>query len=81
MKGGKKMLDSIWQLLANYGLDTGEIADGISSLFTVTETTDAEGNVVTEYGGSLAALADFPIIGMVLQAFASFTPSVEETIA
>ena len=29
------MLDSIWQLLANYGLDTGEIADGISSLFTV----------------------------------------------
>ena len=54
------MLDSIWQLLANYGLDTGEIADGISSLFTVTETTDAEGNVVTEYGGTLGALADFP---------------------
>ena len=81
MKGGKKMLDSIWQLLANYGLDTGDIADGIGSLFTVTETTDAEGNVVTEYGGTLGALADFPIIGMVLQAFASFTPSVEETIA
>ncbi len=75
------MLDSIWQLLANYGLDTGDIADGISSLFTVTETTDAEGNVVTEYGGTLGALADFPIIGMVLQAFASFTPSVEETVA
>lgn len=74
------MLDSIWQLLANYGLDTGEIADGISSLFSVTTTTDAEGNVVEVYGGSLAALADFPIVGMILKAFASFTPSVEETI-
>ena len=29
MKGGKKMLDSIWQLLANYGLDVSEIADGV----------------------------------------------------
>ena len=68
------MLDSIWQLLANYGLDTGEIAGGIGSLFQV----DAEGNVV---GGSLAALADFPIIGAVLKAFASFAPAVEETVA
>ena len=75
------MLDSIWQLLANYGLDTGEIADGIGSLFTVTETTGPDGETVTEYGGSLAALADFPIIGMVLQAFASFSPAVEETVA
>lgn len=75
------MLDSIWQLLANYGLDTGEIADGINSLFTVTETTDAEGNVVTEYGGTLGALAEFPLIGMILQAFASFAPTVEETVA
>ncbi|MEE1503086.1 MAG: hypothetical protein UGF89_02430 [Acutalibacteraceae bacterium] len=68
------MLESIWQLLANYGLDVGEIADGINSLFQV----DAEGNVV---GGSLAALADFPIIGMVLKAFASFAPAVGETVA
>ena len=75
------MLDSIWQLLANYGLDTGEIAGGINSLFTVIETTDAEGNVVTEYGGTLGALADFPIIGTILQAFASFSPAVEETVA
>ncbi len=79
------MLDSIWQLLANYGLDTKEIADGIGSLFTITTVTsvDANGNTVTEevYGGSLAALADFPLIGMVLKAFASFAPAVEETIA
>lgn len=75
------MLDSIWQLLANYGLDTGEIASGISGLFSITTTTDAEGNTVEVYGGSLAALADFPIIGAVLKAFASFTPAVEETVA
>ncbi len=68
------MLDSIWQLLANYGLDVGEIAGGINSLIEV----DAEGNVV---GGSLAALADFPIIGMVLKAFASFAPAAGETVA
>lgn len=68
------MLESIWQLLANFGLDIGEIADGINSLFQV----DAEGNVV---GGSLAALADFPIIGMILKAFASFAPVVGETVA
>ncbi len=75
------MLDSIWQLLADSGLDVGEIADGISSLFSITTTTDANGNTVETYGGTLGALADFPIIGMVLKAFASFTPVVEETVA
>jgi len=75
------MLDSIWQLLANYGLDIGEIADAIGSLFSITTTTDADGNPVEVYGGTLAALADFPIIGMVLRAFASFTPTIEETVA
>lgn len=75
------MLESIWQLLANYGLDTGEIAGGISSLFQITTTTNAEGVVVEEYSGSLAALADFPVIGTVLKAFASFAPAVEETVA
>lgn len=75
------MLDSIWQLLANYGLDTEEIAGGIGSLFKIVEETDAEGKVTTTYEGSLAALADFPLIGMVLKAFASFAPAVEETVA
>lgn len=75
------MLESIWQLLANYGLDTKEIADAIHTLFQVTTSTDADGNVVESYSGNLAALADFPIIGTVLKAFASFAPAVEETIA
>jgi hypothetical protein len=47
------MLDSIWQLLANYGLDTKEIADGIHSLMQ--PVVDAEGNVTIKnsyYGTS-----------------------------
>lgn len=65
------MLDSIWQLLANFGLDTQEIADSIGELIKV----DEDGTV----SGSLAALIDFPIIGVILEAFVSFTPSVTET--
>ena len=65
------MLDSIWQLLANYGLDTQEIADAISNLIKI----DADGNAT----GSLAALVDFPIIGGIIKAFASFAPTVPET--
>lgn len=65
------MLDSIWQLLANFGLDVTEIADAMGSLIKV----DAEGNV----SGSLAALIDFPLVGIILNAFASFAPNVPET--
>ena len=70
------MLDSIWQLLANYGLDTKEIADAIHSL--VKPVVDAEGNVVG-YEGTLAAIVDFPIIGSVRKGFADFAPAVAET--
>lgn len=73
------MLDSIWTLLNGYGLDTNEIAEAIHSLFQVSTSTDAEGNVVESYTGSLAALADFPIIGTVLKAFASFAPATSTT--
>ena len=70
------MLDSIWQLLAHYGLDTKEIADAIHTL--VQPVVDAEGNVVG-YEGTLAAIVDFPIIGSVLKGFADFAPAVAET--
>ena len=70
------MLDSIWQLLANYGLDVKEIADAIHTL--VQPVVDAEGNVVG-YEGTLAAIVDFPIIGSVLKGFADFAPAVAET--
>ena len=62
------MLDSIWMLLKDNGLDVEEIANGISSLFTVNE----DGT----YGGILAALGDLPLIGTVLQLFSSFAPSI-----
>lgn len=70
------MLDSIWQLLANYGLDTKEITDGIHSL--IQPVVDADGNVVG-YEGSLAALVDFPIIGSILKGFADFAPAIADT--
>jgi hypothetical protein len=70
------MLDSIWQLLANYGLDTKEIADGIHSL--IQPVVDADGAVVG-YEGTLSALVDFPIIGSVLKGFADFAPAIADT--
>ena len=69
------MLNSIWQLLANYGLDTKEIADAIHSL--VGPVGDAEGNVVG-YEGTLGAIVDFPVIGSVLKGFADLAPSISE---
>ena len=70
------MLNSIWQLLANYGLDTKEIADAIHSL--VGPVVDAEGNVVG-YEGTLGAIVDFPIIGSIIKGFADFAPAIAET--
>ena len=70
------MLDSIWQLLANYGLDTKEIADGIHSL--IQPIVDAEGNV-TGYEGTLGVIANFPLIGDILKGFADFAPTVTTT--
>ena len=67
------MLNSIWQLLANYGLDTTEIADAIHSL--IQPVVDEAGNV-TGYEGTLAALVDFPVIGSVLKGFADLAPSI-----
>ena len=71
------MLDSIWQLLANYGLDTKEIADGIHSL--ISPVVDAEGNI-TGYTGTLGVHANFPLIGDILKGLASFAPAVTTTI-
>ena len=62
------MLDSIWQLLKDNGLDVEEISNGINSLFSVNE----DGT----FGGILGALGNFPIIGTILQLFSSFAPGV-----
>ncbi len=69
------MLDSIWQLLANYGLDVQEIADGIKSLIEV----DANGSIS---GGLLEPLKNIPLIGDILAAFGGFSPEgITTTVA
>lgn len=67
------MLDSIWQLLKNYGLNIEEISSSIKSLIEV----DADGNIV---GGLLEPIANFPLVGGILAAFGSFAPNVEEIV-
>ena len=65
------MLESIWTVLGNYGLDLSEIADAMSGLFAAV----VEDGEVVGYSGTLAALADVPVVGEILKAFASFAPS------
>lgn len=67
------MLDSIWQLLKNYGLNIDEISSSIKSLVEV----DADGNIV---GGLLEPIANFPLIGGILSAFGGFAPNVEDIV-
>ncbi len=67
------MLDSIWQLLKNYGLDIKEISDAIKSLVEV----DADGNIIDGY---LEPIKNFPLIGGILAAFGSFAPNVEDVV-
>lgn len=67
------MLDSIWQLLKNYGLNIEEISASIKSLVEV----DADGNIV---GGLLEPIANFPLIGGILGMFGGFAPNVEEIV-
>ena len=67
------MLDSIWQLLKNYGLNIEEISASIKSLVEV----DADGNIV---GGLLEPIANFPLIGGILGMFGGFAPNVDEIV-
>jgi hypothetical protein len=67
------MLDSIWQLLKNYGLNVEEISTSIKSLVEV----DESGNIS---GGLLEPIANFPLIGGILAAFGGFAPNVEEIV-
>ena len=67
------MLDSIWQLLKNYGLNVEEISTSIKSLVEV----DANGNIV---GGLLEPIANVPLIGGILSAFGGFAPNVEDIV-
>lgn len=67
------MLDSIWQLLKNYGLNIEEISTSIKSLVEVNEN----GDIV---GGLLEPIANFPLIGGILSMFGGFAPKAEELV-
>ena len=67
------MLDSIWQLLKNYGLNVEEISTSIKSLVEV----DANGNII---GGLLEPIASFPLIGGILGMFGGFAPNVDNIV-
>lgn len=67
------MLQSIWAVLGNFGLDLSEIAAAMAKLFAPVVNEAGE---VTGYTGSLAQLADIPVVGDILKAFANFAPQV-----
>ena len=67
------MLDSIWQLLKNYGLNIEEISTSIKSLVEV----DENGTIV---GGLLEPIANFPLVGGILGAFGGFAPNVDNIV-
>ncbi len=67
------MLDSIWQLLKNFGLNIEEISASIKTLIEVNENGDI-------IGGFLQPIANFPLIGGILSMFGSFAPKVEELV-
>ena len=61
------MLVSLWSIMANFGFETDELARKISNIIG----TDEDGN----YTGTLAPVADIPIVGMVIGLFAEFGSS------
>ena len=56
------MLVSLWSIMANFGFETDELARKISNIIG----TDEDGN----YTGTLAPVADIPLIGTVIGLFA-----------
>ena len=56
------MLVSLWSIMANFGFDTRDLADKIGNIIA----TDENG----KYTGTLAPVADIPLIGTVIGLFA-----------
>ncbi len=57
------MLQAIWAVLGNFGLNLDQIAEAMAGLVE-----------------KLSALADIPVIGDIVKAFASFAPTTTATI-
>ncbi|MBR2876154.1 MAG: hypothetical protein IKC01_03370 [Clostridia bacterium] len=65
------MLVSIWSILANFGMDTGDIANKIGSIIAVDEKGD--------YTGTLAPLAEVPLVGSIILLFADIGNSAGQS--
>ena len=58
------MLVSLWSIMANFGFETDELARKVSNIIAKDENGD--------YTGTLAPVADIPIVGMAISLFAEF---------
>ncbi len=56
------MLVSLWSIMANFGFDTQDLADKIGNIIAKDENEN--------YTGTLAPVADIPLIGTVIGLFA-----------
>lgn len=61
------MLVSLWSIMANFGFDTGDLANKIGSIIA----KDGDNN----YTGTLAPIAEIPLIGTVIGLFADIGSS------
>lgn len=57
------MLVSLWSIMANFGFDSNGLATKISNIIAVDPETG-------DYTGSLAPLAEVPLVGTVILLFA-----------
>ncbi len=64
------MLQSVWQLLMNFGVDVDKIAESLKELIWLDPDTN-------EYVGELAALIDVPVVGDLLKALVTIIPDVQ----
>jgi hypothetical protein len=60
------MLVSLWSIMANFGFDTGDLANKIGNIIAKSD----EG-----YTGTLAPVAEIPLIGTVIGLFADIGSS------
>ena len=61
------MLVSLWSIMANFGFDTGDLANKIGNIIA----KDNNGN----YTGTLAPVAEIPLVGTIIGLFADIGSS------
>ncbi len=61
------MLVSLWSIMANFGFDTGDLANKIGSIIAKDENGD--------YTGTLAPVAEIPLVGSIIGIFADIGSS------